>query len=239
MILMLVALVAVGGSFIQSVSGFGFAIVCMSLWPLLLPFQTAAAMEAISAFVMVTYLSIRLRHHIQWKILWPPAIIAISFSILGVHTLSALSEHALHRILGIALLLLDIYFIFFSGKFSIKPGLLSSAIAGAVSGFLSGLFNIGGPPMAAYFLAVCDQKETYEATLETYFLLTSASVFLSHLFIDDVTQGFILPMLAAIAGTVLGTICGYRLFQHITLRHIKKLIYAFMLIAGMTLIIFG
>ena len=75
-------------------------------------------------------------------------------SLLGVNTLMALDEAVLSKIMGTVLLVLAVYFIFFSSKVHLKAGLVSGLAAGAVSGFCGGLFNIGGPPMVAYFLSV-------------------------------------------------------------------------------------
>ena len=42
-------------------------------------------------------------------------------------------------------------------KVHLKASLVSGLVAGAISGFCGGLFNIGGPPMVAYFLSVTDE----------------------------------------------------------------------------------
>ena len=47
----LTALVAFAGSFVQSSSGFGYAIICMAIWPMFMPFYTASILEAIAAFL--------------------------------------------------------------------------------------------------------------------------------------------------------------------------------------------
>ena len=48
-----ILLAAFAGSFIQSASGFGYAIVVMSILPLFIPFQSAAIVEVLSALAMV------------------------------------------------------------------------------------------------------------------------------------------------------------------------------------------
>ena len=45
LLFLLVALIALAGSFVQSTTGFGYAVTCMALWPLLLPFKTATVVE--------------------------------------------------------------------------------------------------------------------------------------------------------------------------------------------------
>ena len=96
----LTALVAFAGSFVQSSSGFGYAIICMAIWPMFMPFYTASILEAIAAFFMVIYIAVRLWKFIDWKLLLPPVIMATVTSFLGVNTLMALDEDVLSKIMG-------------------------------------------------------------------------------------------------------------------------------------------
>ena len=198
MIYILTALVALAGSCVQSSSGFGYAIICMAIWPMFMPFYTASILEAIAAFFMVIYIAVKLWKFIDWKLLLPPVIMATVTSLLGVNTLMA---------------------------------------AGAVSGFCGGLFNIGGPPMVAYFLSVTDDKEKYNATLQMFFTINTVSVFLIHVFQGHVS-GAMLPLVgAALAGTAVGTAVGMFLFRRLTMTGIKKVVYIFMMCAGSYLLL--
>ena len=116
----LTALVAFAGSFIQSSSGFGYAIICMAVWPMFMPFYTASILESIAAFFMVIYIAVRLWKFIDWKLLLPPVIMATVTSFLGVNTLMSLDEEVLSKIMGTVLLILAVYFIFFSSKVHLK-----------------------------------------------------------------------------------------------------------------------
>lgn len=237
--LLLVALIAFAGSTIQSASGFGYAIVCMSLWTGLMPFMSASIIEAVTAFFMVIYITARLWRHIDKKLLLPPLIISTLFSLFGINTLMQLSDEVLHRILGVALLLLACYFIFFSSKVKLKPSITNGLIAGMVSGFCGGLFNIGGPPIVAYYLSVTDDKNKYNATLQAYFTLTTASIFFIHLIKGNVTAQMLPLTGAALVGTALGTLFGFYIFKRLPMKSIKKFIYAFMVVAGIYLTIFS
>ena len=238
-VLGLTALIALSGSFIQSACGFGHAVICMSFMPLLMPFRTASILETVTAFFMVVYLTARLFRYIDWKLLLPTVAVSAVFGFFGVSTLLALSESTLRRILGVALLALAAYFIFFSSRMRLKGGVISGLIAGTVSGFLSGLFNIGGPPMVAYFLSVTDDKNVYNATLQAFFCFNTVSIFCIHLFRGSVTVDMIPLAACAVAGTGLGTLLGFVLFKRMTLERLKQFIYAFMVVAGTYLLIFA
>lgn len=239
MIYLWTALVAFTGSFTQSCSGFGNAIICMALWPLLMPFRTASVLEAITAFFMVVYITLRLYRHINLKLLLPPLISSTLFSFLGVSTLMTLSDRTMKQILGVALLLLAVYFVFFSHKVKLKPSLTVGLLAGVVSGFFGGLFNIGGPPMVAYFLSVTDDKMEYNASLQAYFAVTTITIFAFHLFMGNVTVGMLPLGCAALAGTVAGTLSGMSVFRRLSIDGVKRIVYAFMVVAGIYMLIFA
>ena len=166
---------------------------------------------------------------ITWKQFF--AIICINLC-EGAPTLNELSD-----IMGTVLLVLAVYFIFFSSKVHLKAGIVTGLAAGAVSGFCGGLFNIGGPPMVAYFLSVTQDKEKYNATLQMFFTINTASIFLIHFFQGHVSEAMVPVLLAALAGTAAGTVGGMALFRRLTMEGIRKVIYAFMVCAGAYLLL--
>ena len=235
----LVGLVAFFGGFVQSVSGFGNAIICMTFWVRLMPFLHASIIESVTAFFMVVYLAFRLRKSIDFELLAPPIVVSVVFSFFGINTLMSLSESVLQRILGIALLLLATYFIFLSRYVHLKATVMTGMIAGLISGFCGGLFNIGGPPIVAYFLSVTDDKEKYNATLQAYFTLTTFSIFSIHLMKGNVTPQLFPHTISAMVGILLGSVLGFHVFKKMKMKQIKNTVYAFMLVAGCYLTLFA
>lgn len=227
------------GSFIQAASGFGYAIFCMALWPLFLPFRVASVLESITAFFMVIYITFYLRKYINFKLMIAPIFSSMLFSTLGVFTLLSSTESLMRRILGAALMILAIYFVFWSDKIHLKPTLFNGIVAGAVSGFFGGLFNIGGPPMVAYFLSVTDDKMEYNATLQCYFCITTLYIFLNHFLLGNVNITILSYSGVALMGVILGTWLGLTFFKKLSMRNIKRLVYSFMAVAGLYLVFVG
>lgn len=237
--LLFVVIIAVVGSFTQSLSGFGFAIIAMALWPLVIPFHSAVLVEVITAFVMVVYISVKLFKHINFKLLIYPLITTFITSTFGIITLMTSTENLMRRILGGVLMILAAYLFLYSDKVKIKPTKINGLIAGGISGFFAGLLSIGGPPIAVYFLSVTDDKMEYNATLQFYFVITSIYIFAIHLFIGNVTGEVIKYSFAGIIGVVAGTAAGLSLFKKLSLKTIKKLVYVFMVMAGLYMLIKG
>ncbi|OLN30786.1 sulfite exporter TauE/SafE family protein [Desulfosporosinus metallidurans] len=234
-----VGIIAFLGSMLQTSTGFGFAIVCMALWPFFIPFKVAAAVEVFSAFLMVIYISIKLRKHINLKMLIFPTISSFITGTLGVFLLVSSGDAILRRALGGVLFLMSLYFFLFSERIKIKPTPAKGLLAGAISGILNGLFNVGGPPMVVYFLSSTDDKLEYNATIQFYFSLSSISVLGMHLAMGNFSLDIAKFSLAATGGLVLGIFAGMYLFKKFSINTIKKAVYQSMAVFGLMLLIFG
>ena len=234
-----ILLAAFAGSFIQSASGFGYAIVVMSILPLFIPFQSAAIVEVLSALAMVLWIAVKYRRHIHWKLLWWPLVANSVFSLAGIWFQDAGTETLLRRILGVTLVVLSIYFIFFSSRLVIRANLWTGLAAGAISGVCGGLMSIGGPPMVAYYLAATRSKEEYAATLQTYFVFSTIYIFAAHVAMGHVTGQILSWSALALVGLAAGTFCGLKLFDRLSADGLKKVVCGFMAVVGCYLVITG
>ena len=63
-----ILLAAFAGSFIQSASGFGYAIVLMSVLPLVIPFQSAAILEVMTSFLWWGTIALKYRRIIRRRL---------------------------------------------------------------------------------------------------------------------------------------------------------------------------
>ena len=237
--LFLIALITFVGSLVQGTSGFGFALVCMSLLPFVIAFKTAVVLEAILAFIMVSYIAIRLYRHIDIRLVIPPAITAGIFSYIGISALIAINDSLLKRIFGVLLVILAFYFVFFSEKVNIKGNVINGMSAGAISGFAGGLFSVGGPPMVVYFMAVTKDKTKYLANMQAFFTINSLTVAIMHMLKGNVTNEMIPMILIALIGVLVGTASGLYLFKKMDAKTVKYLVCALMSVSGIYMIIRG
>ncbi len=234
-----IALIAFIGSLVQGISGFGFALVCMSLLPFVIAFKTAVVLEAILAFVMVSYITIRLYRHIDIRLVIPPAITAGIFSYIGISALIYLNDSILKRIFGFLLILLSVYFVFFNEKLKIRGNIINGMSAGVISGFAGGLFSVGGPPMVLYFMAVTKDKTKYLANIQAFFAINSLTVIIMHIFKKNITNDMIPMLLFALIGVLGGTAAGLYLFRKMNSKMITYLVSILMVVSGTYMIIRG
>lgn len=233
----IVLIIACCGSFFQCVTGFGYAIICMAVWPVFFTFAEAAVLEVITAFILVTYLTVKLRKHINFKILVVPLLAANLFSGYGVKLMTQTNDYLMGKIIGILLFCLVGYFLLFSKKIKIQANWKNGLVVGGISGFLGGLVNIGGPLMAVYYLDVTEDKKTYNGTLQCFFCLNTLAIFMNHLLIGNLTIKLINLSGIATISLIVGTSLGLYFFEKISNKGIEKIVYVCMLIFGIYFLI--
>ena len=230
--LLIVGLVSIIGGLIQGVSGFGFGIFVMTIFPSILPYLFGVGLSSIIAIVGMLGIVIRYRKYIKWKYLPVPVAFYMIASTLSINLSTHLEADWLKTYLGLFLIALAIYFAFFGGKIKIKPNVGTAFIVSTMSGILSGLFSIGGPPMVIYFLAITKSKEEYLGTLQTFFLMTGIYNALVRIFKGIITAEVIPFWVIGFVGMQLGIIVGSKLLKKIDGEKLKKIVYAVIGCAG-------
>jgi uncharacterized membrane protein YfcA len=138
--------------FIQGLTGFGFGLVSMSLLPFVLSVKQAAAVSTVFTLVATVVTFVRHFREYDWR-LGLVFLICVCVGVpIGVLLLDRGSEHLLIRMLGAVMIAFTAREFFF-GK---QPQSLPSGVSvplGLFSGILSGAFNLGGMPSAAYAYA--------------------------------------------------------------------------------------
>lgn len=230
---LLLFLASLGAAFVQRVSGFGFGIFIMTLLPYLLPsYGEATTLSGLLALVTSAIIVYKIHRFIQWKKLLPILITFLIVSYFSVWFVAAASEGFLKKILGGILILVSIYFFFFSDKLKLKPTMLVQVSMGVISGIMGGLFGMQGPPAVLYFIACTDKKNDYMALAQTYFLV--GNVMMSFY---RAQNGFLTIEVAqawcyGVPAVLLGTWIGSLVFSRISIRLLRQIIYAYMAVSG-------
>lgn len=221
------------GSFIQRVSGFGFGIFVMTVFPYLLPsYGEATALSGMLAGSMSIVVAIRMRKFIVWREVLPILTIFGVVSFFAVSAVANFDDKFLKHILGAILIVISIYFFFISEKIKLKPTLFVQTILGIISGIMGGLFAMQGPPSVLYFLASCSSKEKYIAHSQTYFALGNLMMTFFR-----AGNGFVTPAVGmaygcGIIGVIIGLFIGGKVFKKIPHKVLKKIVYAYMAVSG-------
>ena len=147
-------LLTIGASFVQRTTGFGFGIFIMTMLPFMMPsYGEATTLSGLLAMTTSTLICIRMRKFITWRRLIPILLTFIVISTPTIFLSTRIDNQSLNRILGITLILIALYFAFFSKKIKLKTTLPYQVGAGTVSGVMGGFFGMQGPPAVLYFIS--------------------------------------------------------------------------------------
>ncbi|MFV0498358.1 MAG: sulfite exporter TauE/SafE family protein [Candidatus Fimivivens sp.] len=230
-------LTCAAGATIQTTTGFGFGVLCMAVFPYILPsYLQATAVSSICAAIMSSIVAIQCRKYINFKIILPLLIGYSVASVWSVQYAKTQAEGFMVKLLGAVLILVSIYFIFFSGKIRIKPTFINGLVAGMIGGVGSGMFSIGGPPVIIYLTSAISDKDEYRACSLTYFAIGSWYVSAARWLNGASNMQTVYLSLMAIAALFVGTYIGNRIFNRINAATLKRLVYCFMAVSGVTML---
>lgn len=232
-LLLLVLLPAVLASLVQGITGFGSAIVLMIFLPSILPIPQSAGVASLIMSVANLMMAWHYRKALKFKRIIGPFIVYGLVAFLSLKLGSALDVKVLKMLLGGLLLCLSIYFLFFKSlgngrKYPIYVALIFMII----SGFFNGLFGIGGPLMAMYFLSLAKTKEEYLASIQTFFLIDQVYITTVRFASGILTTSDIKFILIGIVGGVIGTMIANRITKHMNINMIEKSVFSFIGLSG-------
>ena len=235
---LLMIIICVGGSFVQRVSGFGFGIFVMLFFPYLMPTHAdAAAVSSLLSLATSLYNAIRERKHLQFKLMVPMLCAALITIPLAISYSKSAPQTVMKALLGIVLIGLSIYFLFFSKRIHIRPTAANSFIAGALGGTLGGLFSTGGPPTVVFLLHATSDKLVYFATIQMYFALTNLYSNVVRVFNGIITRDILINVVIGSFGCFIGNQIGARTFDKLDGEKLKKVIYMGMIISGVLMLV--
>lgn len=230
LIMMVVVFLA---AIVQSTSGFGFGIVCMAVLPIIIPYKQATVLVLITCLFLQVITIIRLRKFIHWRLILLPAIGAIVCGSFSVRLMLGLSEQVMHIILGAFLWILALYLMLIAPKVHLKShNPFIGLLAGSIGGFMDGMFTIGGPPMVAYFDSVVEEPRVYQASLQTYFFLTTFNVIINNIVCGNFTTKLVEPAIFTLTACFIGTMVGMKILDKISMKVVRKIAYCVMMVAG-------
>ena len=230
-------LVGLGAGFVQRVSGFGLGIFSMMFLPFFLPSHTAAAtISTLFSCVTSSYNTIRYRKQVAYKTVLPMLCAALVTIPIAVCFSGKVPAATFRQLLGLVLVLLSIYFMFFSKNFRVAPTRLNGTIAGALGGALGGLFSTGGPPAVLYLSSTTNDNITYFASIQFYFCFTNLYTTATRLMNGMITTEILIYAMIGIIGCMTGDLIGRVVFQKLNSSRLKQIIYIGMIISGGTML---
>lgn len=235
--LVIVAGASLLGGFVQSVTGFGAAIIIMIFLPMFLSMTAAPAVSDVITMTLSFAMFWRYRKYVNLKRIVPPALIYIVVAAAAIHQSAYLDSRILRMIFGVFLIVLAGYFLMFSGKVQIRATAGMCVLCGVISGLCGGFFGISGPPASLYYLSVSETKEEYLGSLNGMFSLVVIFNILTRIMNGFITVSLIPHMAVGILVIQIGCVIGSRVAGRISMEALKKSVYFLMIFAGIVSVI--
>jgi uncharacterized membrane protein YfcA len=220
--------------FVQRVSGFGFGIFMMMFLPYIMPsYNEAVALSGILSGTTALFIVLRNIRHVCWRRIPVVLFFNLVVSFFIIRGMANAGGDMLHRALGVSLILVALYFVFFEGK---ARGLFRSwwscAAAGALSGVMGSMFAMPGPPVVMYGVSVIHDKRQYMATMQAFWLLFN----LFYLFFRS-GHGYYTAQTpvcwgVGLCGVILGVAVGAVCFNRMSNGRVRKVVYLMMFVSG-------
>lgn len=236
--MILLILVGMGAGFVQRVSGFGLGIFAMLFMPHFLPSATAAAtISCLFSCGTSTYNAIRYRKEIPYKTVLPLLVAAMIAIPVAVCFSAKVSQGFFEVLLGIILIVISLWFLFFDQKIRLRPTVTNGVLAGALGGTLNGLFSTGGPPVVLYLSQAASSPATYFAGIQFYFCITNIYATAMRALNGLVTGKLLLLAAVGMVGCMTGDFIGRKVFSKLDGDRLKKVIYIGMILSGILMVL--
>lgn len=231
-------LLALGASFVQRTTGFGFGIFIMTMLPFLMPsYGEATTLSGLLALTTSITIAIRMRKLVSWKRLCPILAAFIISSAAAICLLSRVEGSLMRQILGIVLIATGLYFAFLRHRIHIGTSPAWQTGAGTLSGIMGGFFGMQGPPAVLYFISSEPDKEHYMAMTQMYFAIGNAGMTVMRSFNGYLTETVGWGYLAGLGGVGAGLLLGSVAFRHIPNRIFSYIVYAYISVSGLIVLL--
>lgn len=223
--------------FVQASTAFGIALVAMPLLTTLIGLAIAAPLVSITALTCQLFMIYRYQGHFSFsemRSLISGAAIGIGIGSLVVGRIP--TGHLVEMLLGV---LVTAYALYALAQPNLPP--LKSAAwgygLGVVAGFLSRIYNVGGPPVVIYADRQGWEAPAFKGNLQIYGIFSTGLVIVTRAFNAEFTPMVIQYYLLAIPVILLGLFVGFSLERRINSVLFRKLVLIFLVVVGVTLVL--
>lgn len=228
---------AIVGGTVQSITGFGCGVLMMIFMPIFFPLLQASAITSALCISLTVSLAVRYRRLVNWKILLLPGSVYLIFCNLTIWISTYLETRNLMLAFGVFLIALALYCSISKNHLIFRPTPVTAVIVSTISGISGGLFGIGGPLMAPYFLSTTKSKEEYIGTIQTLFAFSTVIGLGMRIARGIYTASLLPATLFGMAGVLIGRRLGAAILDKIDIAMMMRLIYIMIGLSGVLTVI--
>lgn len=232
---LLVMFIIMGGVFVQSLAGFGSALVAMPLLTGLIGIRVAAPTFALCALVAEAVMIHRYRLELRWSSVWRLIVGSLSGIPFGIISARLVSEQFMLLLLGCVTLGYALY-----NLAGLRPARLQDRRwafgFGYIAGWLSGAFNTGGPPYVIYGSSQGWTPVEFKTNLQSVFVLNSLTVISLHALNQNITGDVLRYFAVSVPALLVGLLAGFWLERYISPVAFRKGVLVLLVLVSLNLI---
>lgn len=242
---------------IQTLTGFGFALVAVPFLMMLFPIQQAVLINIILCLFIMILQGIGIRALVNWRFVYLLVLIGMPGLMGGIVLADILDPVIIKGIIG-AVLIVYVTFQWIQMEKQKKEAHLHMRdtgtvdfrdcegtntypipkgfyLAGITSGLLTGMAGMPGPPVVAILVNALP-KEKFHATIIWYFLFECIFAILAFLFMQHMGEWVLVFRDALIFSvpTAIGFLIGVPIRKLLSETYFKRLVFGLLLIVGFT-----
>ena len=227
-----ICLVVAGASASQAISGFGFALIAVPLLSLFIDPQVAVVLATVVGAFSSTFQAVADRRHANKSLVQRLALSAYIGMPFGLFVFIVVSESVLRFIVGLVVLLAAIALI---RGFSISQSNKKlDWIMGWASGVLATSTSTNGPPLVFLLQAKKLSPESFRASINIVFSLTSFGAILLFALSGNITSDDFAGIAISIPMLLIGLAIGFNVRSRINAQQFRILVFVLLIVSALS-----
>lgn len=229
--------IVLAASVVQGISGFAFNMVVLMVFPYLFSYTESLAMGSLLA-VVANFYNVYLYHKAidrTWVFRW----LGVYFvaDMMAVFVLKKVGDHPIwYTLMAIIFIVMALYLLWGQKIIRVNPSMVTLVIMAILSGIIMGMFGVGGPLMAAFFLEATHEKEAYLGTSQLVGGCTLGIDFLMRMFNGMFPVNLFGFSLLGVLAMVAGLLIAKGLVSRMDALMLRKIICVVILVDGIIIL---
>lgn len=233
----LIAIIIFASALLQGLSGFGSALVAMSMLPMFVDLRFVVAFVALNSMLINLLNFYKVKDQFRFKELLPIIIGSAAGVPIGIYCLENIDPTIIKRIMGSFLIAYSLYSLLHKTYHIKKAKKLLGGVSGFLAGIMGGAFNLNGPFIVIYCSMCYKDKHMIKALMSSYFIV--AGFYICTLFaIKGIINISVLKSFACFSPVLIaGIFIGNHFYNKINHESFKKIVYLILTLSGLLLIL--
>jgi uncharacterized membrane protein YfcA len=227
-----ICVVVAGASATQAISGFGFALIAVPLLSLFIDPQMSVVLATVVGAFSSTFQAITDRRYAQKKLVQRLAVTAYIGMPFGLIVFLVVSESVLRFIVGVVVLIAAVALM--RGFYISHTNKKIDWIMGWTSGVLATSTSTNGPPLVFLLQAKKLSPESFRASINVVFSLTSFGAILLFAVSGNITTEDFGGIAVSVPMLLLGLAIGFKVRSRINAEQFRVLVFVLLVVSALS-----